>query len=370
MPIEVALWRMGGKPVRIDYEPMQAESKLEHVLFADISIIDPNLLLIGRQVPTAYGKFVDLLALDPDGSLVVLELKRDRTPREIVAQLLDYGSWVRTLGEDDISGIFANYLAKYHPQHASASLEQAFCERFGVGEMPDDLNTTHKLTVVASELDDSTERIIRYLADEYGVAINAVFFRFFRDEGREYLSRAWLIDPDAVEAKVEEKREKLPWNGEYYVSFGHRDDGTTRHWEDARKYGFVSAGGGDWYVRTLNLLEPGGRIWVNIPGVGYVGVGEVVTGPVNADEYKVTGDGGTEVPIVSAKLQGNLAKPGDNDQDTQEHVVRVKWLHTVPIKDAFREKGLFGNQNSVAKPRTSKWSHTVDRLKAHFGISS
>jgi hypothetical protein len=30
---------------------------------------------------------------------------------------------------------------------------------------------------------------------------------------------------------------------------------------------------------------------------------------------------------------------------------------------AFAETGLFGNQNSVCKPRTEKWGHTVSRLK-------
>ena len=37
-----------------------------------------------------------------------------------------------------------------------------------------------------------------YLADEYGVAINAIFFRVFKDGDREYLSRAWLVDEVTV----------------------------------------------------------------------------------------------------------------------------------------------------------------------------
>ena len=97
--------------------------------------------------------------------------------------------------------------------------------------MPESLNDSHDLVLVAGELDDSSERIIGYLADEYGVAINAVFFRFFRDGDNEYLSRAWLIDPGEVDAKVEEKRDIGQWNGEFYVSFGH---GPSRDWEDAR----------------------------------------------------------------------------------------------------------------------------------------
>jgi len=32
------------------------------------------------------------------------------------------------------------------------------------------------------------------------------------------------------------------------------------------------------------------------------------------------------------------------------------------------QKGFFGNQNSVAKPKAKKWVHTVERLKSRFGI--
>src|SRR5262249_31589688 len=130
MPIEVGLWRLGEKLTRIDFSPIDTESRLEQLLAADLSVADPHLLLLGRQVPTAFGKFIDLLALDGDGNLVVLELKRNRTPREVVAQLLDYGSWVRTLQDDDIASIFDGYLTKYRPDHAGVSLDQAFCERF------------------------------------------------------------------------------------------------------------------------------------------------------------------------------------------------------------------------------------------------
>lgn len=49
-----------------------------------------DLLMIGRQVNTEFGGRIDLLRIDPDGNLVIIELKRDRTPREIIAQVLDY----------------------------------------------------------------------------------------------------------------------------------------------------------------------------------------------------------------------------------------------------------------------------------------
>lgn len=367
MPIEVGIWKLeNNKASKISFSSIDAERRLEDVLADDISVINPDLLIIGRQVLTSYGKFIDLLAIDADGNLVVIELKRNRTPREVVAQLLDYGCWVRGLEDADIAGIFDTYLKKCNPDHRGTSLDQNFCEKFGVKEMPETINQSHELLVVASELDDSTERIINYLAEEYGVAINAVFFRFFKNGSQEYLSRAWMIDPGQAETIIIENRVKLPWNGEFYVSFG----GTYRDWEEAQQYGFISAGGGSWYSRTLNVLEPGGRIWVNIPGgAGYVGVGIVLENPIPIDDFQVDDGKGNMVPIISLPLKISQSTTYKQDAQKAEHMVRVKWIKTVPIDDAIKEKGFFGNQNSAAKPRDKKWVYTIERLKTRFGIA-
>jgi hypothetical protein len=94
---------------------------------------------------------------------------------------------------------------------------------------------------------------------------------------RSYLARTWLLD-EAVNAAASTKGKsggsKEQWNGQdWYVSFGEEDG--NRSWDDAREYGFVSAGGGKWFSRTLKNLPVGGRVFVCIPKGGYVGVGTV-----------------------------------------------------------------------------------------------
>jgi len=88
----------------------------------------------------------------------------------------------------------------------------------------DDQEFTGTSDQVEIELDTSTERIVNYLSSNFGVPINVIFFRYFKEGKSEYLSRSWLIDPAEVEAKSEQaskKRSKEPWNGrDYYVSFG------------------------------------------------------------------------------------------------------------------------------------------------------
>ena len=176
MGVEFGIWRIDGGQVRLPPTPLPDESRLEVILERDIDVLALDLLVIGRQVPTDYGKFIDLLAINAEGDLAVIELKRDRTPREVVAQVLDYGSWVVDLGFEDVLAIYAKYNEK-------TSFEEAFSERFGTSP-PDALNQHHTLVIVASELDASTERIVGYLFSQYGVPVNAVFFRYFVDGER------------------------------------------------------------------------------------------------------------------------------------------------------------------------------------------
>jgi len=47
----------------------------------------------------------DLLIVDLSGSTVLTELKGDRTPRDVVAQILDYAARLRQIGLDGIDQI-------------------------------------------------------------------------------------------------------------------------------------------------------------------------------------------------------------------------------------------------------------------------
>ncbi len=365
MPLEIGVWRIDTACRKVEVSAMTDESRLEGFLDGDISIASPNWMVIGRQVRTDYGSFIDLLAIDRDGNLVVIELKRDKTPREVVAQVLDYGSWVKNLDDDDIGRIFGEYLKKYHHERAEESIDHAFCTRFKTSAMPENLNEQHELVVVASALDESTERIVRYLSEDKSVSVNAIFFRVFRDGDREYLTRAWLLDPTEVATVAPTRATAGDWNGEYYVSFGHDD---RRNWEDAKKYGFISGGGGTWYSKTLQMLEPGSRVWVNVPGRGYVGVGTVTQPIVKFDKFMAKDAGGKAVPLTQLKLQAKDMLADTNDESA-EYLVGVDWIQTRPLNQAVHEKGFFGNQNTVCQPTSKKWDYTIERLKQIFGVT-
>lgn len=344
---------------------MPYESRLEQLILDDPAILETELLILGHQVLTSYGKFIDILGIDVEGSVHIIELKRDRTPREVVAQALDYASWVQHLSNDDVREIFQ----KHNPD---GDFDVAFADRFGGTPTPDDLNEAHFITIVASDLDDSTERIVQYLSGSYSVPINVMLFRYFADEGNSYLARTWLIEgahQDVQSAGGKRASTKAPWNGrDYYVAFGLENN--TRSWLDARTYGFVSAGGGEWYSRSLRKLPIGARVFVCIPGSGYVGVG-TVSGTASAARQATFNVNGVEKRFVDLDLHADYglhsleAEP--DGPDLNEYVVPVSWDKTIDVSEAFWRKGLFANQNSACKLRHEL---TISEVAKAFQLDS
>lgn len=150
----------------------------------------------------------------------------------------------------------------------------------------------------------------------------------------------------------------MDWRKTSYIL---RKDGTivsygvgegSRNWGDAVAYGFISAGGGEWYSNTLKMLSQDDRIWVNIPHTGYVGVGIV------AEEMQMAKDTCFMVDDKEKYMQELPLKGeyycGEDNLEKAEYIVKVNWIKTVPEDKAVKELGFFGNQNTVCRPTSEK----------------
>lgn len=355
MPIHTAIWKVDANPQLLCESSLANEQLLEEMIVAAPRLLSEEWMLIGRQENTGVGGRIDLLAIAPDGSLVLIELKRDRTPRDVVAQSLDYAGWVEKLREEEIAAIYGRFAP-------GRSLAADFRQRFGQPLDEETLNESHQIVIVAASLDDSTERIVAYLSDRE-IPINVLCFQVFTHGADQLLSRAWLLDPVRTQVMAATPAgPNEPWNGEFYSSFGHSE---ARDWAEAVKYGFICGGGGAWYSRTLQLLNPGDRVWVKAPGYGFVGVGRVVGHSQPAGEFKLQTPGG-DMPVLQVVQGGHYHRQSVNDPERCEYFVPVQWMQTVPLDQAVHEIGLFGNQNTVCKPTTPKWRTTVERLKVAF----
>ncbi|MCY1463347.1 hypothetical protein D9M71_812280 [compost metagenome] len=75
---------------------------------------------------------------------------------------------------------------------------------------------------------------------------------------------------------------------------------------------------------------------------------------------------GVDTPVLQAAKRGTYHAEYSNDPVLCEYFVPVEWLQTVPVEQAIKEVGLFGNQNTVCRPTTPKWRWTIERLKVRL----
>jgi hypothetical protein len=172
------------------------------------------LLWIGRQTSAAVEDqtlFPDLIGIDPDGNLVIVELKKGRAPREVIAQLLVYAAWAHDLSEAQLVALAASYLAA-HGENAAKSVAECFCETFELEAMPA-LNQALRLFIVAEDIPPPVARVCRFLRMSQGLDITCLEVSTYHTSADDVLVS---VDPIVGQEDIAPPKHppKSRWTGE------------------------------------------------------------------------------------------------------------------------------------------------------------
>ncbi|MEA3351161.1 MAG: endonuclease NucS, partial [Chloroflexota bacterium] len=161
--------------VEIEFQVEHREVLLEDWLEnnSDDIIENGQLLIIGRQVTTNLGGFIDLLAIDRRGDVVVIEIKRNRTPRKTIAQALEYASFVEKIGYEQLEDILRTYigdnsvnLAQYHKEYFDLSSDEASV-----------FNHDQKIVIVGQAITSEIRQTSAFLRTK-GIRVTCLEFTF------------------------------------------------------------------------------------------------------------------------------------------------------------------------------------------------
>jgi len=161
-----------NKPRMSKHVSFETEKDIEELLEKNIEILEKNAFIIGRQVRTEDGKYIDLLALDKNANTIIIELKKGETPHFTSSQILDYFSWVKSLKKQQQINEIAkkNHLGEFH------TIEQKFNDHFG--NTPNDWNLNQRLIIVGEQIDKKTKQVATDLL-EYNLDISCVELNAF-----------------------------------------------------------------------------------------------------------------------------------------------------------------------------------------------
>lgn len=182
---------------------------------------DP-ILWIGRQTSATDEEgtiFSDLLGVDFEGNLVIAELKKGRTPRDIIAQLLDYAAWANGLSESQIRKIAETYFETCSI-FQGRTFDDAFKEVFEIPETDElpPLNRALRLFIVAEQIPSRIARVCRFLRTSHGMDISCIDVSTFETESGEVLvsTETTVGDEGFAAPKAQQQHTSPPmrWSGD------------------------------------------------------------------------------------------------------------------------------------------------------------
>lgn len=204
MATEIKTWQIvSGKLTHISSSltanGRKEKEDLEVWIKSNPEILGNDIAIIGEQVKTKSG-YLDFLGIDRFGNLIIIELKRDKLPREVLAQAIDYAS--------DVSSYEPSYLNEICLKFTKKTLVDYVIEKFPDTNFEDvAVNQAQRLLLVGFAVEESLHRMIEWLSEKYNLGINAIVLHYSKTKsGDELLSRTVIIPEEVEIEKVNKKK--------------------------------------------------------------------------------------------------------------------------------------------------------------------
>lgn len=213
MGTEIKVWQIeNGKLVSINStmaEVGRTEPKdLEQWIKSNPTILGQDILIIGEQIQTKSGP-LDFLGIDNSGNVVIIELKRDKAPRDILTQAIDYASDLASWDPDR----FGEECVKYND---GKSLEDCLNDHFQDINFEElSINGTQRILIVCTDIPENLQRMTEWLFDNYSVSINAILFKYIKTKsGDELIARTMIISEEVEKERRQIQQRKIPMSDE------------------------------------------------------------------------------------------------------------------------------------------------------------
>lgn len=146
-------------------EGFHEEDLREWIIERPNELLKTELLLIGREVSVkGLGDAIDVLAIDPDGNLVIIELKRGALKDPVDFQSLKYAAYTANWDYEELKAQFETFRrgAGSHLYEENASFQDEldeFCnEEYTI-------NQDQRIVLVGEGIRDRLHLVVRWLAD-------------------------------------------------------------------------------------------------------------------------------------------------------------------------------------------------------------
>lgn len=148
---------------------------IEEWVKADPSVLGEELMVITSEFAgfDQTKERLDVLALDTSGQLVVVELKRDDSGKNVDLQALKYAAYCSTMTLEQVAKIHAEYRTANGVQMTAEGAEVVIREFITDVEFSE-ISDTPRIMLVAREYRSEVTACVKWLRDKHGVDITCI----------------------------------------------------------------------------------------------------------------------------------------------------------------------------------------------------
>jgi alkylated DNA nucleotide flippase Atl1 len=188
---------------------------IEQWLKKEPTLLGEDLLVVASQL-TGFDKTrdrPDLLALDAEGKLVVVEIKRDESGSGQDLQALRYAAYAPAIQADQVVELFRSYRSAEHGETLGAEQARARLEDFLGSQSLDaiDEDEQPRIILIAGDFRAGVTNTVLWLSRNFGLDISCVQLIPYTVDGSLILTSNVLIPlPEAAdyEVRLQEKRRR------------------------------------------------------------------------------------------------------------------------------------------------------------------
>jgi hypothetical protein len=211
MATEIQSWQIINSklvPVKSNMieEKRKEKDDLEQWIKTYSEILGNDIVIIGEQVNTRSG-VIDFLGIDTNGNPIVIELKRNKLPRESLAQAIDYASDIATWDAEKYSEVCLKYTSKTLEDYLAEKIEGKDIDEFAISQ-------SIRILLVGFSIEESLSRMIEWLSNTYSISINAIILNYIKTNGGEELLSRTVIIPEEIDQEKANKKNVIQMSNE------------------------------------------------------------------------------------------------------------------------------------------------------------
>jgi len=168
------------------------------------SILGERLLIVAKEKSHFDGtnERPDLVAIDEDGNIVVIELKRDDSGADVYWQAIKYASYWSRFSVQDVLRVYADYLTKHRQDEGGEEVDEEYAKQeivdFINQDTVENVNKRQRVILVSHRFAREAISAVDWLLENYGLDIRCIeLIPYFDEDKATFYLQSNMILPVA-----------------------------------------------------------------------------------------------------------------------------------------------------------------------------